>query len=81
MNKLDLSSNDPALTGSQLLGELVSCVCHRGGVNNGHFVSYHKVGSEWFMNDDSRPCQLKENPFDHSQGSQTIDLLFYANNL
>ena len=81
MNKLDLGHN-PSLTGHQLLGQLVSCVCHRGTVNNGHFVSYHHVGNQWFLNDDSQPCQIAENPFEQTRlGSQTVELLFFVNNL
>ena len=80
MNRLDLSCNDPGMTGHQVLGELVSCVCHRGDVNQGHFVSYHKVGDVWFLNDDSRPCVVAENPLVQTRySSQTIDLMFFAN--
>ena len=80
MNRLDLSCNDPSMTGHQVLGELVSCVCHRGDVNQGHFVSYHKVGDVWFLNDDSRPCVVAENPLVQTRySSQTIDLMFFAN--
>ena len=82
MNRLDLSCNDPNLTGHQVLGDLVSCVCHRGSVNHGHFVSYHKIGNQWFINDDSRPCQVSENPFVQTRhGSQTVELLFFSNNI
>ena len=82
MNRLDLSCNDPNLTGHQVLGDLVSCVCHRGSVDHGHFVSYHKIGNQWFINDDSRPCQVSENPFVQTRhGSQTVELLFFSNNI
>ena len=80
MNKLNLTL-DPGLTGHQLLGELVSCVCHRGHVNHGHFVSYHKVGNQWFLADDSRPSQLSENPLQSNNATQTVELLLFVNNV
>ena len=42
---------------------LLSIICHRGDVNSGHYVSYHKVDGEWYINDDSKPCKLVESPF------------------
>lgn len=81
MNRLNISSSDPGLTGHQLLGDLVSCVCHRGSVNSGHFVSYHKVRNQWFLSDDSRPSQVTENPFEMNHETQTVELLFFANNV
>ena len=82
MNRLDLSCSNPSRTGHQVLGELVSCVCHRGDVHQGHFVSYHKVGGLWYLNDDSRPSIAAENPlYQTTYRSQTIDLLFFANNV
>ena len=82
MNRLDLSSYEPNMTGHEILGELVSCVCHRGDVNHGHFVSYHRVGTLWFLNDDSRACVVSEDPFVQTRfRDQTIDLLFFANNI
>ena len=82
MNKVELLSNDSELVGSQALGELVSCVCHRGDVNHGHFVSYHKVGDVWYLNDDSQPCRASEDPLLQTRRrSETVDLLFFANNV
>ena len=82
MNRLDLSFNEPNMTGHDIMGELVSCVCHRGDINHGHFVSYHRVGALWFLNDDSRACVVSEDPFVQTRfQDQTIDLLFFANNI
>ena len=82
MNKLELSNNDTSLTGSHLLGRVVSCVCHRGPVNGGHYVSYHKVADQWFLNDDSRPCQATEDPFQQTRHAlETIELLFFVNDV
>ena len=64
------------------VGELVSLVCHRGDVNVGHFVSYHKVGEQWFLNDDSRRCAPSNNPVeDRYVESETVDLLFFKRNI
>ena len=66
-----------------LLRELVSVVCHRGDVNKVHFVSYHKVDDNWFLNDDSRPFSPSENPLDgrNIAKNETVDLLFFINNV
>jgi ubiquitin C-terminal hydrolase len=82
MNRLELSSNNQSLTGHQLIGQIVSCVCHRGPVDSGHFVSYHKVNNQWYLNNDSQPCQVAENPFEQTvHGTQSVELLFYTNNV
>ena len=74
MNKLMLM-NKP---GQLKFGELVSVVCHRGDVNRGHFVSYHKVGQQWFLNDDSRPCTSSPSPLDgNNDVSETVEILFF----
>ena len=39
--------------GDQLLGQLVRVVCHRGGVLHCHWVSYHLVNGDRFLNDDN----------------------------
>ena len=71
---------------SSLLGELVSVACHRGDVNAGHFVSYHKVDGHWYLNNDSRQCSPCENPLEGlnieycregEKTSETVELLFF----
>ena len=80
-NKLELMSNTNG-TRSALLGELVSCISHRGSHNRGHFVSYHRVGNNWFLNDDSDECSISANPLLQSgYPGETVDLLFFKNNL
>ena len=82
MNKLDLSVRSPNLSGGNLLGELVSCVCHRGSVNRGHFISYQKVGNDWFLNDDSIHVHETQNPFEATLNeTETVELLFYVNDI
>ena len=69
--------------GPDLMGDLVTCICHRGDVNRGHFVSYHQVDGQWFLNDDSRPCSPALNPLEdrNIDESETIKLLFFKNNV
>ena len=75
MNKLDIDNADQQTIN---LGELVSVDCHRGDVNHGHFVSYHKVDQQWFLNDDSRRCTLSNNPLEQNNSeSETVDMLFF----
>ena len=79
MNRLTIDADD-TLAGHELLGELISCISHRGSVNRGHFVSYQKVGSQWFINDDSSRCVPCENPLYHpNDPTETVDLLFFMN--
>jgi hypothetical protein len=74
-NKLKVESSPGTLD----LGELVSVICHRGDVNQGHFVSYHKVDQQWFLNDDSRSFSLSNNPLEQTNTavSETVDMLFF----
>ena len=74
MNKLDVTRTNQMHID---LGQLVSVVCHRGDVNLGHFVSYHRVDNQWYLNNDSRPCSQSQNPLEASNGSETVELLFF----
>ena len=73
----------PVRIGPDVLGELVSVICHRGDVNQGHFVSYHKVGDQWYLNDDSRQCEATGNPMEGNRVSQseTVEILLFKNNV
>ena len=73
-NKLEIARTAESLMN---IGELVSVVCHRGGVNRGHFVSYHKVGDQWFLNDDSRQISPQEDPLEQNVVNETVELLFF----
>ena len=82
LNRLDMSVNNPELSGNNLLGDLVSCICHRGDVDHGHFVTYHKVGRDWYLTDDSRPPHRSENPFEQTRyNTETVEALFFINNV
>ena len=63
------------------MGNLVCVVCHRGDVNQGHFVAYSKVNNQWFLHDDSRPCVPSENPVEgrNIAVTETVELLFFKN--
>ena len=81
LNRLHMANNSE--TTRDLLGDLVSASCHRGDVNAGHFVSYHKVNGHWYINNDSRPCVPCENPLDSVNISvtETVELLFFKNSV
>ena len=59
-----------------LFGEVTSVICHRGDVNLDHFVSYHKVGDQWFLNNDSSPCVLVSDPLEQEVEGETVEILF-----
>ena len=74
MNRLEMTRNDQLIDP----GKLVSVVCHRGDINRGHFVSYHCVDDQWFLNDDSRQVFPTNNPVENpSTRSETIELLLF----
>ena len=73
LNRLILNRSRESLD----LGNLVSVVCHRGDVNQGHFVSYHRVDEQWFLNDDSMMVTLSEDPLCSAIESETIEILFF----
>ena len=57
--------------------EVVSVVSHRGDVNLGHFVSYHKVQDKWYLNNDSNLCQEVPDPFLQQVDTETVEILFF----
>ena len=81
LNKLKILRN--TRVGQELLGELVSVICHRGSVDGGHFVSYHQVQGQWFLNDDSRQCRRVLNPTEDGTlaENETIETLFFVNSI
>ena len=62
-----------------LLGKLVSVACHRGDVEKGHFISYHLVDDQWYLNNDSQDCTPCNNPLSCTSRDETIELLFFQN--
>ena len=80
LNRVELPINN---NGQDLLGDLVCVITHRGDVNVGHFVSYHKVNEQWYLNNDSRPCIPTGDPLigDTLDNTETVELLFFLNNV
>lgn len=60
-----------------LFNQLLSVISHRGDVNLGHFVSYHKVGDKWYLNNDDRRCQEVTDPSLQSVSGETVEVLFF----
>ena len=60
-----------------LFGELLSVISHRGDVNLGHFVSYHRIDSRCFLNDDSRRCQEVADPMLQRVNQETAEVMFF----
>jgi hypothetical protein len=81
LNTILMPSNSE--TTRDLLGDLVCVACHRGDVNAGHFVSYHQVNGQWYLNNDSRQCSPCENPLEglNISVTETVELLFFQNNV
>ena len=69
-NKLTLSPSS-ARIGPDILGDLV-CI-----------VSYHQIGVQYFLNNDSRPCVPSSSPLEERNldDSETIEILFFKNNV
>ena len=80
LNKVTLqSAHSSARIGPALLGNLVSVVCHRGDVNRGHFVSYHRAGDQWFLNDDSNHVTISGDPMEEGTlaENETVEIMFF----
>ena len=78
MNRVTLDNSSNRVH-QNVLGELVSVVCHRGNVNRGNFVSYHQVQGQWFFNDDSNAVTAAQDPLRHLQPDETVEILFFKN--
>lgn len=51
------NTNSPA---NSLIYELSSVIVHKGKIDSGHYVSYSREGSDWFMFDDSKVVLVSE---------------------
>ncbi|KAJ4365559.1 hypothetical protein N0V83_008179 [Neocucurbitaria cava] len=49
--------NSPA---NSLIYELSSVIVHKGKIDSGHYISYSREGSDWFMFDDSKVVLVSE---------------------
>lgn len=49
--------NSPA---NALVYELSSVIVHKGKMDSGHYISYSREGSDWFMFDDSKVVLVSE---------------------
>lgn len=65
------------------IGELVSVVCRSqtsSAVSRSHYISYHQVDGQWFLNNDNNPMvRVNHHPFNIP--GQTVDMLCYKNNV
>ena len=60
------------------LGNLTSLICHKGGINRGHYVSYHHIGDSWFLNDDDRDIATMSDPLNNRNDiSETLEVLIF----
>ena len=76
--KTRLSCQDSQTVGDQLLGELVSVVSHLGGAGGGHWISYHQVDGNWFINNDSNPVvRAPYHPFNSPNMRESVNLCLF----
>ena len=62
----------------QLLGELVSVISHLGGAGGGHWISYHQVDGNWFINNDSNPVvRAPYHPFNSPNMRESVNLCLF----
>ena len=63
-------------------GNLISLVCHRRGINRGHYVSHHHIGDSWYLNDDDREIVSVSDPLNNrNDDSETVVVLIYKNQI
>jgi len=51
------NTNTPA---NSLIYELSGVIVHKGKIDSGHYISYSREGSDWFMFDDSKVVLVSE---------------------
>lgn len=51
------NANSPS---NSLIYELSSVIVHKGKIDSGHYVSYSREGSDWFLFDDSKVVLVSE---------------------
>ena len=77
--KTKLSEDRSNGIGNNVLGTLISVASHIDG-GRGHWISYHRVGPNWFSNSDNQPIARHVNhPFHTLNPDETPDVLFFAN--
>ena len=74
-----LVCQDSQTGGDQLLGELVSVISHLGGADGGHWISYHQVHGNWFINNHSDSIvRSPYHPFDSPNMFETVNLCLFS---
>ena len=64
------------LPGEQYLGQLISLVSHID--QRAHYVSYHQVGGQWYLNDDDN--RFQRSPYHpYQSNTETVNLVLYRN--
>ena len=65
--------------GAQDLMEHLVSVCSHIGEGGGHWISYTRVGSRWFVNNDNNDAREKPHPFLAPFPNETVNMLFFIN--
>ena len=80
VNRTRLSSNRTQTIGEQYIGELISCISHRGNPQGGHYFAYSFVNGSWFKNSDAdRVQRVGYHPFNSNNANETVNFLVYKN--
>ena len=57
---------------------LMSVICHAGTLNNGHYYTYAKHGSDWFRLNDKAVLKIDNSLLSHSLDNKDSYLVFYS---
>ena len=80
MSKLDLSHYNAEI--DKICKDPVAVISHRGSLTSGHYVVYTKVGSIWYLNDDSKRIVAVNSPFEQNRKlRETADIIVFENNI
>ena len=79
MQKVDLSLHNSEV--DPITQEPVAVISHAGSMASGHYVTYSKVNSDWYLNDDSKKLtRCLTSPFEQRHFvRETADIIVFEN--
>ena len=70
----------PSGQSTSAVGRLISVISRSGTVDRGHFVSYHQVRGNWFLNNDDQEIRrCSYHPFNRTQGTENVVFVVFEN--
>lgn len=65
---------------NDIVGQLISVISRSGTVDRGHFLSYHEVRGQWFLNNDEQEVQrCGYHPYNRTLGTENVSFVIFKN--